>query len=288
MGAFALKFKFIFIIFNITIAIFLLTIFLMPLFILGQDFAAPIWRSLMPMPQLLGLVLIILDIFYFSNHRLFMLLEREDYPALTVYLEVRVLRRGHYFPPLVRLLANSYLAIADTAGVMNLENRAAVVKPALLESNALVFGVARLLGADIAGAVRFFAARLPGEAGQGRKHKSRDLPWIRWYYGFSLLLDRQFGPAAEQFKPLAEESPDVLIAGLSAYFLGTTLQRNAENGIACLTAAQAGRSRVQKAVRDKAAWLAEAEKQKTEVHAIILQKYIDEAGDWLFGQGDRR
>ncbi|GHV60255.1 hypothetical protein AGMMS49587_01000 [Spirochaetia bacterium] len=283
-----MKIKYLFIIFNAIIILFLLTICLMPLFTTGQNFVPPIWRSLRPMALIPGLVLIVLDIFYFSNRRLFALLERGDYPALVGYLEMRVLRRGHYFSPLVRLLANSYLAMADTTGVSNLENKVAVVKPALLESNALVFGVARILGGDLAGAVRFFAARLPpGEAGDrnaGRRRVgSRALPWVRWYYGFSLLLDRQFSPAAEQFKPLAEGSPDTLIVGLSAYFLGTTLQRNTENGLVCLAAAQGARSRIQETIRDKAGWLAKAGKLKHEVHTVILQKYIEEAGDWLFG-----
>ncbi|GHU92840.1 hypothetical protein FACS189479_02870 [Spirochaetia bacterium] len=190
---------------------------------------------------------------------------------------MRVLKQGHYFSPLVRLLANTCLAMADTAAVMSLENKAALVKPALLESNALVFGSARLLGGDISGAVRFFAARL-----NGKKARSRNQPWVRWYYGFSLLLDRQFNPAAEQFRQLAEESSDTLIVGLSAYFLGTSLQRNADNGIACLAAAQEGCGRVQKAVQDKTGWLAKAGKLKHEAHTLILQKYIEEAGDWLF------
>jgi hypothetical protein len=295
-GAVPLKIRSIFILSNIIIILSLPAIFL-------TDFV-PL-MALIP-----GAGLIILDIFYFSNRRLFLLMERGDYPALSGYLEMRVLRKGHYFPPLVRLLANTYLAMADTAAVMNLENKAALVKPALLESNAFVFGTARLLAADNAGAVRFFAARLdPAQERRGRKSgdrtrkglnlppgpqasgrdlngpewtAGRDRPWVRWYYGFSLLLDRQFNPAAEQFKLLAEESSDTLIVGLSAYFLGTTLQRNAENGIACLAAAQQGRRRIRETIQDKAGWMAKAEKLKHGARTIILQKYIDEAGDWLF------
>jgi hypothetical protein len=237
---------------------------------------------------ILALTLIILDIFYFSNRRLFTLLEREDYPALIGYLEMRVLRKGHYSPWLVQLLANTCLVMSDSAAVMNLENKIALVKPTLIESNALIFGVARILAGDTSGAARFFSARL--EAGQGRGRKppkgkkanNRDMPWIRWYCGFSLLLDRQFIQAADTFKVLAAESPDALIAGLSAYFLGDTLQRNTENGVLYLTAAREGRSRIQQFVKGRAQWLAEAEKLKTEIHAIILQKYIDEAGNWLF------
>ncbi|GHV44432.1 hypothetical protein AGMMS49546_28400 [Spirochaetia bacterium] len=280
-----MRFKFIFIIFNIIIIFFLLIICLIPLFILGSEFFLKFWHSLMPMVLIIGLSLIILDIFYFSNRRLFILLEREDYPALTGYLEMRVLRKGHYAPPLVRLLANTYLVMSDAAAVIKLENSVALVKPALIGSNALIFGVARLLGGDNAGAVRFFSARLDPAAEPGvrvKKLNNRDLPWVRWYYGFSLLLDRQYTPAAEQFKVLAEESPDALIAGLSAYFLGNPVQRNTENPALYLTAARESRSRIQQFVKGPAAWQAEAEKLKTEVHAIILQRYINEAGSWLF------
>jgi hypothetical protein len=283
------KFKFVFIAFNIIIVIFLLVICLIPVFVLGPGFTVNFWRFLWPMALILALTLIILDIFYFSNRRLFMLLEREDYPALTGYLEMRVLRRGHFSPTLVRLLANTYLVMSDSAAVMNLENKATRAKPSLIESNALVFGVARILAGDTSGAVRFFSARLEtvqtgarSRKPRGKKANSRDMPWVRWYYGFSLLLDRQFTPAAEQFRVLAAESPDALIAGLSAYFLGDTLQRNAEDKALCLDAAREGSSRVQKFVKGKAQWLAEAEKHKTEVHAIILQKYFNEAADWLF------
>jgi hypothetical protein len=272
-----LKFKSVFIIFNIIIIFLLLIICFFPLLIPGSDLMLN-WRAaIRPLALVPALIFIILDIFYFSNHRLFVLLEREDWPALTGYLETRILRDGHYSSPLVRILANTYLVMSDAAAVLSLENRLTLVKPALLETHALIFGAARLLSGDSAGAARFFSTRL--EPGQAR---GRSRPWVRWYYGFSLMLDRQFTPAAEQFEILAEESPEALITGLSAYFLGDILQRNTEEGARYLAAALRGRSRLRRFVRNRKAWQRAAARIETEVHAVILREYIDEAGRWLF------
>jgi hypothetical protein len=271
-----LKFKSIFIIFNITIVFFLLAVGLLPLFIMGSGFAGDFWAAGWPLFLVLFCALAALNIFYFSKRRLYYLLEREDWPALQEYLEQRVLSRGNYSPQLVQLLANTYLVMSDSAAVMTLENKTALARPALIEANALVFGAARILGGDVAGAADFFSLRLS-------KGKARDLPWVRWYYGFSLLLNRRFEKAAVEFKVLAAESTDALITGLSAYFLADTLSKHGENRRECQAGAEEGRERVQKTLKTREDWDREAGKIETEVHAAILKKYIGQAGTWLFG-----
>jgi hypothetical protein len=272
-----LKFKSIFIIFNILIVFFLLIIAFMPLFILGAGFAAGFWRSAWPLGAVLVLVLAVLDIFYALNSKLYRLLEREDWPALADYLESKVIRRGHYSPRLVRLLANTYLVMSDSAAVTSLENKTALARPSLVEKNALVFGAARILGGDTAGAAAFFSTRLDKGALKGR-----DALWVRWYYGFSLLLSRQFDKAAALFKALVFESSDALIAGLSAYFLSDTLKKNAEDPLDCKEAAEEGRKRVRESLKTAAGWKKEISGIEDEVHAAILRKYLIEAGNWLF------
>jgi hypothetical protein len=271
-----LKFKFIFIIFNIIIVFFLLAVCLIPLFMMGPAYAMDLWASGWPLVLTLVFVLVWLNVFYFTKRRLYYLLEREDWPALLDYLEQQVISRGHYSSRLVQLLANTYLVMSDSAGVMTLENKTAIAKPALVEANALVFGAARILGGDTAGAANFFSLRL-------EKGKIKDAQWIRWYYGFSLLLDRQFEKAAAEFKALAAESSDVLITGLSAYFLGDTLRKYGENGEECRARAGEGRDRVLRIVKNAGEWNREAAKIETEVHAAIIKKYIGQAGAWLFG-----
>ncbi|MDR1419659.1 MAG: hypothetical protein LBI86_04750 [Treponema sp.] len=272
-----MKFKSIFIIFNILIVFFLLIMVFMPLLVLGPGFSAGFWRSAWPMGAVLAAMLLVLDVFYALNSRLYRLLEREDWPALSGYLESKVIRKGRYSSRLVRLLANTYLVMSDSAAVLSLENKTALARPSLVGKNALVFGVARILSGDTAGAVNFFSRMLEKEAGKGR-----DAQWIRWYYGFSLLLSRQFDKAAPVFMTMVFESPDALITGLSAYFLSGTLRKNAEDSSGCGEAAEEGRKRVRKSLRTVSLWKKETARLETEVHAAILRKYFDEAGNWLF------
>ncbi|MDR1105553.1 MAG: hypothetical protein LBL44_04280 [Treponema sp.] len=272
-----MKFKSIFIIFNILIVFFLLIMMFMPLLVLGPGFSAGFWRSAWPMGAVLVAVLLFLDVFYALNSRLYRLLEREDWPALADYLESKVIRKGRYSSRLVRLLANTYLVMSDSAAVLSLENKTALARPSLVEKNALVFGAARILSGDTAGAVNFFSRRLEKEAGKGS-----DAQWVRWYYGFSLLLSRQFDKAAPVFRSMVFESPDALVTGLSAYFLSGTLRKNAEDPLGCAEAAEEGRKRVRESVKTLSLWKKETARLETEVHAAVLRKYFDEAGNWLF------
>jgi hypothetical protein len=276
-----LKFKSIFILSNIFIFIVFVLLCGAPFLVIGSGFAPAYWRMSWPLVLILVVFLAGLEYFYFSNYRLFSLLEREDCPALAQYLEGRVIRKGRYSPRLVRLLANTYLVLSDSASVISLENKTALAKPALIESNALVFGAARILGKDIAGAVNFFSARLNAGTGKARREQ---VQWLRWYYGFALLLDRQFASAADQFMPLAEEADDALVAGLSAFFLNDTLKRVLpERGLELKAAALDGRERVKKSLRTPEDWNKETAKIETEVHAAILYKNLGDAARWIYG-----
>jgi hypothetical protein len=248
---------------------------------IGSDFALNFWRVSWPLVLVLILFLVGLEWFYFYNRRLFLLLEREDWPALAQYLEMRVIRKGRYSPHLVRLLANTYLVLSDSASVISLENKTAIAKPALIETNALIFGAARILGRDISGAVNFFSTRLNAPSGKPRREQAQ---WIRWYYGFALLLDQQFAPAADQFVLLAKEADDALITGLSAFFLNDTLRRVLpERGLELRAAALDGQNRVKRSLRTPEDWDKEAAKIETEVHAAILFKNLGNAAQWIYG-----
>jgi hypothetical protein len=297
-----LKFKFLFLFFNFMIILFLLILFLMPLLILGKTFS-PAWngsfiRSLWPLGAILITFLIVLDLYYFSNRKLFRLLEREDWPALAGYLETRLPRRGRYPAYLVRLYANACLVLSDFETVVNLENKLALVKPALVERNALLFGAARILGKDYAGALRFFAARSrplksgpfrgggtavsggrffsPGfSAGGGVKRNQ----WLIWFHGFALLLNRRFEEAAEKFRPIAAEAGDPLAAALAAWFLADALSPIVEGS---REAALAARERVRSSLAQRKDWEKEIAKTETEIYAAILRTYLNKAGDWIY------
>jgi len=271
-----LKFKFVFILFSLTLLLLLLIFIFFPLFLLGPSFLLSYWRTNWPLLLIWVFLFSAFTFFYLTNKRLFLLLEREDWPALVHYLEERVYKKGRYSSRLVRLLATSYLVLADTEGVVKLENKVAVVKPALLDAHVLVFGAARILGKDFSGAARFFEARR-------YTAKPRFKEWVAWYQGFSFLLDYRLRGAAEEFSRLARESSNIVVAALSAYFLSETLTHvMPEKETEYLEIAAVGKKRTQDALPDIEDWKREIAKFSPEIHAAVIAKYIEGTGHWLY------
>jgi len=271
-----LKFKLIFTISNIALLIFLASLFFIPYHIMGSSFSVSFWRMNFPLILVWGLLFLALNIYYFANKKLFLLLEKEDWPALICYLEEQVISKGRYSSRLVRLLANCYLVLSDSASVMSLENKTAINKPALVDTNALVFGTARILGGDTAGAVHFFKIRK-----ETAKAALKD--WVSWYYGFSLLLDRQVEEAIKEFAVLASLSKDGVVTALSSYFLQQHINallpqfRQEFRDISDL-----GKQRALTAIPKMKAWKSEINELSTEIHAAAIAKYLENTGIWLF------
>jgi hypothetical protein len=256
--------------------IFFLFVLVLPNLFLGTGIAGAFWRSAWPLAVLLVLILLGMNGFYLLNYRLFYLLEREDWPALVLYLEDRVIKRGHYSSLLVRLLVNAYLVLSDYQAVMNLETKMAIAKPRLVDANALTFGIARILGKDYAEAAWFFEEK-------ARKSKRGTAAWVRWYAGFSLLLNRKGDQAADRFTEIAGEEGNPVLAGLSSYFLAENLTRMLPlRSQGLMTTAMDGRKRVCAALPDQDAWNKEVEKIRSEVYGMILSKYFDETSNWLY------
>jgi hypothetical protein len=281
-----LKFQSIFILFNILLLIFLAIIILSPTLFLrnystiaadqGFSLFSLFWRSSWVLMLILACIMAGFDVFYLRNRKLYALLEKEDWPALVTYLEDRVIRQGKYTPRLVRLLANTYLVLSDSPAVMSLENKATMAKPSLVDENALIFGTARVLGRDFAGAVRFFEARQ-------NSVKPGQRQWVCWYFGLSLFLSRQYDKAAEEFSRLAEASNDGIITGLSAYFLSAINKKSSpEKADSINEAATKGRERVLKALPTYKNWVKEIGKVNSEIHIAALSKHTEEAGKWLY------
>jgi hypothetical protein len=282
-----LQFRYVFIAFNIIILFFLLVIGILSFYILGAKIALEFWQASRFFILLMLLVLIGLDIFYGINRPLYVLLEREDWPGLTQYLETRIVQHKHYSSSLVRLLANTYFVLSDPASVMDLERKITQGKPSLVEEHALLFGAARILTKDIRG-VQFFSDRLDAAVARSGKgiffrKDARKTAWIRFYYGFTLLLERQFSIAAEQFTVLSKEAKDPVVIGLSAYFLADILTKMLLDRSLDLQAIAAdGRNRVGAALHTIDAWYKDATKLQNEIYGAILVPYLRDAGRWIY------
>jgi tetratricopeptide (TPR) repeat protein len=256
------------IIFNAFFVFLLLVAVFFPILALGQNMVADFWRTSWPLGVvMLGLPLA-MNVVFLANRRFFALLERGDWPALADYLEKKVFQDGRYTSRYVRILAQSWLAMGNFDGVVQLAQKTAAVKPRLVEANALIFGAAYILGGYNASAVDFYRERL--EKGCPPK----DTGWVRWYYGLSLTLTGRFEEAGPIFEELAAGMQDILVAGLSSFFLSKVMHE-----------AEEGRNRVRNAVMNIDEWNNKTAKLKEKVHGAIIRKYLDDAGLWIFEKG---
>ena len=266
----------IFIIFNIFLLSFSAFLGIFPMFFMDMHQFSYFWNSNWYLFLIIFVIIFVFDLYFLLNRKLYILLEKEDWPALVHYLEDRVLRRGRYTPRLVRILANTYLVLSDSAGVISLENKAGLASSKLVNNNALLFGTARILGKDIPGAVRFFESKL----GKGKKSQHQ---WISWYYGFALLLNKQYDKASSEFSGLVSSCKDGIICGLSAYFLDNSIAKSlpAHNQLIKTTAME-GKARVLKAFPRHKNWIKETHEIKGEIYTAVLAKYMEETGSWLY------
>jgi hypothetical protein len=255
--------------------------------------ALVLWRSSWPFVAAFAAFTLAVDGYFLANRRLYRLLEREDWPALCVWLEKRVFEQQRYTARFTRLLANTYLTLSDSAATRELEQKTALANPRLIEENALVFGAARLLSKDIVGAAPFFSARLDAAVrtlNTARKRARGTTHWLRWYYGLSLLLDRQYPRAAEQFIILINDvspAPAPLITGLSAFLLAETLSKALlEREVDLLTTAGGGRRQTRKRLPSIQTWNRAVSVACGEIHVTILLPRLRDAGEWIYSRSE--
>lgn len=273
-----MKFKYLIISFNIISIAIALVMFLSPVSLSGYVSNVNLLHLTRPLIFFIVLLIVCVNVFFLVNFKLFSLLEREDWPALSYYLEDKIYSKGHYSLKNTRLLATSYMVVTDYASVLRLEEKTRFAKPLAIKKNVLIFGAARVLSGKHDGAAAFFEEYL--EEGKGMERQ-----WIHWFYGFSNLLRGVFITAETEFKALVVSSRDALLAGLSAYFLSGSIAKHSFEPEKCSALADEGRARVIKTLKTRENWDKEAEKSGTEIHVAIIKRFITEAGNWLFLEG---
>jgi hypothetical protein len=276
-----MKFKTIFILFNVVILFSFCFVFLFPFFVLGAGPSLGFWKSNWYLACFFLLLLGALNAFFLANRKVFTLVEREDWKALSAHLSAEMYGKGRYRASYVRLYINASLLLSDVEGIDKLETELAAKKPALLRSNALLFGVTRLLRNRPAEAEAFFARYL-----DSKDVESRD--WLRFDYAFSLVLQKRIQDALPFLKE-GVASRDAVLALLAAYLLGSLGAAGADSAdekAELQKLAEGTRVRLEKRF-SPAKWSKEVERAKGEVHIVILSKLIDEAGRWLYAAASK-
>ncbi len=265
-----MRFKTIFIIFNIVILFSFLFIFFMPLILLGADHFGDFFQKNWFIVILFVAALGIFNAYFIRNWYLFQLLEKEDWVTLISYLEKRIIQDHSFRRSYIKILINAYLVTSNTAAIMNLKNHISENKPTLIKYLALQFGIPYLLDNKPEESERYFG-KLLTERGV------KDIDWIRWNYAFSLMQLKQFEGAKAEYERFMTHKSDPILHLLSLYMLNsfpqvdTAIRQKMESNIADF-----------KKKYTPTSWQVRIERSKGNIQTLIFSKLISDAADWIF------
>ncbi len=265
-----MKFKIIFIIFNIVIVVSFLFIFFMPAIFLGWEYSRLFWSSNWLLGAAFVAVLGGLNAYFLSNWKLFGFLEREEWLRLIEYLEDQLYRKRRFNRQRIRILINAYIVTSRTEDISKLEEFLRTERPTLVPRFSIALGVPHLLKNDPIDMELYY-----GELKD--KKETKDPRWVRWSYAFALMLGKKADLARDELLSLADEAKDPILRLLTAYLLDAYASQD-----------QGVRNIVMETVRSitseysVASWRKEVERRRSNIQIVVLSKLIDDATAWAF------
>lgn len=270
-----MKFRTLFFLFNLILLVSFAFIFLMPLPILGWEYAMSFWKQNWPIGLLFLAVLAALDSYFVVNWTLFHRLEREDWAGLRELLETEWTRKGKLGVQKTKILINACLIGQNPQRINELRDQLTAKKSPVVPKLALSLGLPLVLKGDSAGIEAFF-----GPLADDRR-VGADAPWIRWCRAFGFLLASR----PDEARPLLEAglglTKQPVLQLLSLYLLDNLKASSPE------LADRLNRDRQTLARRWTAKeWNAHLDALKERVILVLfMEKLIGEARTWLAEEG---
>ena len=265
-----MKFKTIFVIFNIIITITFLFFFTMPFFIYGgNQFVESLSKTWFALAIFI-VILALFNIYFVINWHFFHLLEKEDWFGLIKHMEHKIYTKRAISRYNVKFLINFYICTSNIEGIKKLKDYLKFHKPALIGYFAIQFGIPYLLTQNFDEAKDFFENLLLQKNIRGKD-------WIRWNYGISLMKLNQEEEAKSEFLSLLSFKINPIVFLLSLYMLNSIKETDSKI-----------RKTIEKATTDFKQhytydlWSKKVENQKSNIEVVSLQNLILEASDWIF------
>jgi len=265
-----MKFRLLFIIFNVVILVSFALIFLMPAFVLGWEYTQVFWSSNWPVGAVFLLVLAGLNGYFVYNWRVFTLLEQEDWNGLIAYLEHEAYERTRLSRQRARILINAYVVTGQVDRISDLEAFVRQEKASLLAKLAVEFGLPYLLSSDGEKMVEYF-----GEL--SREPRASEPAWVRWCYAFGLMNGSRFDEARAELTAVLQESRDPLLRTLTAHMLEPFGAQDEATAQLVKDVRQELRAKLSRERFDR-----ELERQRQNLQVLFLSSRIEEARDWVF------
>ena len=249
-------------------------IFLLPVFMLGGEYAGLFWQESWYIAIIFICILVSINLLYFLNRRILSCLESENWPELKLLLEYKIFTKKRLRKMNIRMYINTCVATSSITDIKRLENLLRNEKPADLNYWALQLGLPHLLGNKPSGMKSYF--------GEFIDKNAREQGWIRWNYCFALLLLKENDEASLLLRELASDLSDPILGLSSLYMLSPFA---GQDGIGDLI--EKGRADL-KLKMPEHALKGELDKRKDNVQMLFLSKIISEASEWLYKEADEK
>lgn len=265
-----MKFKTVYILFNAVILASFVFIFFLPLLMLGPEYFSVFVSRNWVAGVLFLVTLVIINLYFLRNWKVFRLLEQEHWPALIELLEERVYQRRRLARANIKLLVNAYLITSKLEEILRLAAFVEEHRPALMKRFALSFGIPYLLRDDPEAAERFFGRFL-------RTRGAADRNWLAWNYAFSLLRQKQVEAATAALLEVLDRRPEPVLELLTLYMLDSAAGEDQEIS----QRIRAGRARLSRRYTPER-WRRTADWGTKTMEVVLLSPIVRDASAWLF------
>ncbi|MDC7231736.1 MAG: hypothetical protein PQJ58_00770 [Spirochaetales bacterium] len=264
-----MKFKTIFFLFNGIILFSFLFIALMPLFVLGGDYTRIFWEENWFLALIFLVFISVLDAYFIINWKMFSLLEKEDWPGLTAWLENEVYEKGRITSRNIKMMVNTSLTVSNLDKISRLEKEVSEKKPALLGSNGLQLGIPYLLNQKKEEGREFYQRCI-------NTASKKNLPWLRWCHSFLLLSAQDMDEAVPHLKDLSRTTGDPVLRLLSLYLLSSAVKEG-DDELEEVKSAFLGNYPDRKSLEKYI-----ARSKSDNVVVLLLSSILDDSQNWIY------
>ena len=194
-----MKYKLIIIFFNFFVIISFAAVFLLPLTVLGFDYAKNFWMTNWYLPVVFLILIAVFNIFFLANWSVLRHVEEENWAALKPVLEDRIFNRGKISYTNVKLLINAYYLTSDIDALFRLEEHVEKKSLPVYRRTELMFVSGRLLKNNPEETEVYLEKKINSGNDAGI--------WIDFNYCFILVLQQKFEKASERLVPPDQKEP---------------------------------------------------------------------------------
>ncbi len=243
-------------------------VFLLPLTVLGMDYAKDFWASNWYLPVVFFVLIAFFNIFFLSNWSILKYVETEDWTSLKPVIEEKIYKKGRISYTSVKLLVNACYLTADMDSLFRLEEFVEKNKPVLYRKSQLMFVSGRLLKENAEDVEKYLEPKINRSSGPSDE-------WLLFDYCFVLVLQKKSEKALINLKELTEKSKDRVIRLCSVYLLyiasGEVPVKLRDDFIS-----ENSRDSIDKIIK----------KEKEELHVLFLSRIIEQSVEWIYGERD--